>query len=345
MSRVQLAILSAIVAMAALPSRSFAVTNAVVGTCKTGTQFTTIQAAVKAATAGSTVQVCPGVYPEQVAIGTNLTLKGVTSGTSASVTITQPAGGLLPNAVSGLFGTLAVQLYVRATNVTISGIAVDGTLPSTAAACSSNSARWVGIMYQGGGGTLTGSSVLNTGCPGGISVFTDATPNAMSITNNVILNCGVSCIEVDYADTTTVTTAITGNTISVSPGNAVAQIGNTLGVEIQYAAGTLKVLNNFISDVGMGVLIENSQGVAVTGNTVAECQAGIVLGLVTASTVQSNHIAGALYGVYLQDANGSGGNTITKNTILNSQIGLDLLTPSGDVIAPNTYGNVQQTHN
>ncbi len=68
MSRILLAAFTAVITLAVLPGRTLAVTNAVVGTCKAGTQFTTIQAAVRAATAGSTVQVCPGVYPEHVAI-------------------------------------------------------------------------------------------------------------------------------------------------------------------------------------------------------------------------------------------------------------------------------------
>ena len=46
--------------LAILPNRSFAVTNAVVGTCMKGTQFTSIQTAVNNASAGSTVKVCPG---------------------------------------------------------------------------------------------------------------------------------------------------------------------------------------------------------------------------------------------------------------------------------------------
>lgn len=64
MSHAKLAIVVAILTLAALPGRSYAVTNAVVGKCKAETQFTTIQAAVNAATMGSTVQVCGGLYPE-----------------------------------------------------------------------------------------------------------------------------------------------------------------------------------------------------------------------------------------------------------------------------------------
>lgn len=107
MSQAKFAVIVAVLALLALPGRSWAVTNAVVGKCKAGTQFNTIQAAVNATTAGSAVQVCPGIYPEQVVIQQALTLKAVSSGNSSAVTITQPSGGVQPNAISGIWGSLA----------------------------------------------------------------------------------------------------------------------------------------------------------------------------------------------------------------------------------------------
>src|SRR3954449_8684938 len=46
----------------------------------TGATFATIQAAVAAAAAGTTLQVSPGTYPEQVTIGKSLTLEGTAPG-------------------------------------------------------------------------------------------------------------------------------------------------------------------------------------------------------------------------------------------------------------------------
>jgi len=60
------AVIAAIFTLSVFPARSYAVTNAVVGSCLSGTRYTTIQAVVNAASAGSTVQVCPGSYQEQV---------------------------------------------------------------------------------------------------------------------------------------------------------------------------------------------------------------------------------------------------------------------------------------
>jgi len=85
---------AALFMLIALSSRAFAVT---VGTCEPGPQYPTIQAAVTAATPGSTVNICPGTYPEQVLITKNLHLVGVFSGTKHSAVVTSPAGGLVTN--------------------------------------------------------------------------------------------------------------------------------------------------------------------------------------------------------------------------------------------------------
>ena len=49
----------------------------VVGTCKAGIQFATIGAAITASPVGATINVCPGIYPEQVTINKDLTMKGI----------------------------------------------------------------------------------------------------------------------------------------------------------------------------------------------------------------------------------------------------------------------------
>src|ERR1700745_2136330 len=78
--------------------------NVAGGTCKPKlTSFTTIQAAVSSVPPGSTVLVCPGVYPEQVAIFQPLTLQGVASDNLDQIVIAVPSGGLVAN-VTSIFG-------------------------------------------------------------------------------------------------------------------------------------------------------------------------------------------------------------------------------------------------
>src|ERR1700678_1669500 len=49
----------------------------IVGTCKSGTQFSTIQSALDASPAPNTVEVCPGQYNEQITITKPVTLEGI----------------------------------------------------------------------------------------------------------------------------------------------------------------------------------------------------------------------------------------------------------------------------
>ena len=88
--------------------------NVQVGTCKPHLKsFLTISAAVSSVSPGSTIQVCPGTYAEQVTITQPLTLEGVASGTANQASITVPSGGLVTNAVS-MFGELvAAQVLVQ----------------------------------------------------------------------------------------------------------------------------------------------------------------------------------------------------------------------------------------
>jgi hypothetical protein len=67
LSKLSVVAITTVLALAVLSSRSFAVTNAVVGRARRE-PVCHDSGAVNAATAGSVVQVCPGTYPEQVAI-------------------------------------------------------------------------------------------------------------------------------------------------------------------------------------------------------------------------------------------------------------------------------------
>lgn len=104
--------------------------SVVVGNCKPGTRFDKIQAAVDAAAPGSTIQVCPGVYPEQVVINKTLIVKGVISGTVERRR--QPSLRRLPldwcrtsNFTGGMYGTVAPHLLIRdTTGVTISNVTI-----------------------------------------------------------------------------------------------------------------------------------------------------------------------------------------------------------------------------
>src|SRR5713226_8398350 len=90
-------VLVALAAFVGLHGQTLLASSVAVGpsTCQPGlVHFPTIQTAVNTVPFGTTVFVCPGTYPEQVAITQPLTLKGVTDGTGNAAVITVPGGGL-----------------------------------------------------------------------------------------------------------------------------------------------------------------------------------------------------------------------------------------------------------
>ena len=62
------------------PEMSAATVTYIVGTCVSGTHFSTIQAALDASPAPNTVEVCPGQYGEQITITKPVTLEGIAEG-------------------------------------------------------------------------------------------------------------------------------------------------------------------------------------------------------------------------------------------------------------------------
>src|SRR5271157_1432615 len=102
-----------VAATAFLSAPAFAGTKYAVGNCQPHlTSYATISQAVSSVPSGSTIEVCPGNYPEQVLITQPLTLQGVSSAGSDAAAVTVPSGGLVLNVNSPSclpFGALYYQ--------------------------------------------------------------------------------------------------------------------------------------------------------------------------------------------------------------------------------------------
>jgi nitrous oxidase accessory protein NosD len=331
MTKRHFAMLIAVLALAILPAQSWAVSNAVVGKCRAGTQFTTIQASINAGDVGSTIQICPGTYPEILTITKNLTLKGVPSGKSDAVVITVPTTGVPKNGKSGLLGDLAVQVFVLNASVAVTNISIDG---GGGTACTFG-VHPVGILFQAASGSMTNSSVVDMPqCSLSIPAFLDLTSN-FTFSSNYLSGCDGACLEIDYGSST----MVTGNIIE-------PLIPTGDGIEIQQLGGRATVANNFIAgNVNFGIAAYNSSLLTITGNTIAAIPSGggIALFAQTQAVVSNNRISGAS-GILVNDNSVPGGNTIIKNTIIAGFCGLGLkINNSGDTISQNTYFNVTRT--
>jgi hypothetical protein len=275
-----------------------------VGTCQPALpHFTTIQAAINASALGGTVLVCPGTYPEQLAIFHPITIRGVDSAGSNLALITMPPGGT------------GNQIYVQATGVNISDVTVDGS-NNGATVCGQGPN---GIYYWLSSGTINHVVVRNefpaveiTDCLSGDGIFvgTDNTgASNVTIENSSIHGFQANGIEVRGrgASATITRNSIGGNVPGLS-GNGIAvwfgASGNITGNSIINILEPIAFPNFF--GAGYGVIIQCSQGVTVSGNTIGDTQAGI--------TVYSGSVCPSRgYG------NGDA-NTITKNTISQTHI-------------------------
>src|ERR1700686_745072 len=116
-----------------------------VGSCHPGS-YSTISAAVGAASTGAIIKVCPGYYPEQVVIATALTLEGITSSNAGRAVISVPGSGF-PTTVTSIMNSswsVSPQVLVTVSGVNISNITVDGTGASV------STAFMAGIFYESG---------------------------------------------------------------------------------------------------------------------------------------------------------------------------------------------------
>jgi parallel beta-helix repeat protein len=351
-------IAAAIAILAGLSASQLMAKTVAVGTCVAGvTQYSTIQSAVTAVPAGSTIKVCPGNYPEQVVINKKLTLTGVASRSSDNPVLVMPAGGFVAN-TTGLYSgePLAAQILVQNTpadSVDISDLAVDGTNSTVNCA----NAPLIGIYYRDASGRINYVAARNQAqqagyiaCPGalGLGIFVESASPATStvtIANSTVrgyLKNGITADEVG----TTIT--INGNTVVGAGPIGLAQNG----IQVGFGASGI-VENNSVADdifsgdpsegVASGILIYDSGNLEIKGNSVTTTQIGIPIvtdGLFPAddNTVTNNQVINTVYGDGIDLC--SSNNTVTGNSVFSSnQGGIHLDSSCGSTGNNNTVSN------
>ena len=331
-----------------------------VGACQGGKNFfLTIQAAVSAAPAGSTVLVCPGSYPEQVVIDHAITLKGLIIGTSGAVVITVPTGGLLPNVTTPTYGSQAAQLLVEnftGAQAKVLNIAVDGTgstCPTLAGATSS-----VGIkLYNVGDPTYPASSAIvqnvvvrNQRDQCGLGQGIDSENSWFTIENTVVREIDQNgIVQVGGAsliDSNTLIDVFNGWGISVSGATKSTVSNNVLrtqeGIQLNAGTNNTGVYYNTVF-AGYGVFLNQVSNDDIRYNDIIASFTGLWLNQSSNNTATANEIRIEVQGI-VDEASG-GGNSITTNNLNDGQICmyLDSTSNAADTVLPNTFQNCTVT--
>lgn len=323
-----------------------------VGSCH-AKSYSTISAAVTAAPAGSTIDVCPGTYPEQVFITEQLTLQGITSAGGDRARIVVPAN-VIGGGTNWQFVTdpvtsdqVAAQVYVNSsatTPVKITNLTIDGTGEVGAPACGT-SGWWdtVGIYAQS---SVTINEVNTVGqgqtsCGTGIwaEQGDPAIVPSVTIEHSSVLNPSVWGIYMIATSGLPMTVSVTSDTVET---NAPAPSAGSVAMFFEGITGTISS-NTFLSaGSGMWDGFTNSS-LTISSNTLASTvplgshNSGVLAPYPFASTdtYSSNKIVGFDYGINFQNSFAATV-TLTNNTIVNSQTAMFLdcnsVTLSGNTI-------------
>jgi hypothetical protein len=249
--------------------------------------FTSIQAAVNAAGSGDRINVCPGIYREQVKVNKPLTIRGIEVG-NQHLSLIMP-NAVLANSTSTTTGNpiAAIFLVEGTERVTLTHLAIDGA-NNGLADCSAN---LVGIFYRNASGTIQDGAVRNIqlapslfGCQAGLGVLVQSGGGGRSrvdILNNSIHDYQKNGIVASEARTEVrisgngvsgigSTPLIAQNGIQVSFG-AKGEIDNNTVINHLYAQCTAASCPFFAANI----LVFESDDVTVSRNSTGNAQVNI----------------------------------------------------------------------
>jgi parallel beta-helix repeat protein len=310
-----------------------------------GQRFSSIQAAIDAATAGDTLQISAGTYTESVNVNKTLNLEG--AGTEATIIDANQLGN---------------PISVSANNVAISGLRVTNCLPDSAAA---------GLKVHSGFTGFQGQNILATGNTGAGLHITGG--------NATLTNCtatdNVWGIRLDYSDNHTLSGCVASNnqrqdasTGNYGQGIRIISVNNSSlnscqtnqnaesGILVSKDSGTTSDIsmtgctsnNNgtIVPANGYGVFVTNSASITFSGGSITGNQAwGFRDTNSTGTSLASSAIASNGSGnVYLQlsiNTRIEGNNIGTSSTD-----SVELLDTQGVEISDNTIsGAINGTDN
>ena len=254
--------------------------------CKTA-HYTTISAAITAASSWDTVSVCPGTYPEALLINkSHLTLTGLVTSGSSLIELMPTAGISIADVNPGAEDPTenVIVLVEGVIGVTINNLSINGSKATTT--CGSGNA---GIYFRNASGVVTNAAVayigLNadgtlTGCQEGYGIYADSWSGGTS-------SLTVFGTSVHDFDKNGIAAREAGTTL-VAENNEITGAGSTTvtaqnGVELVDGAKGL-VNGNVISGVDYTPTSSSATGILfyaaddygqANGNTISDTNGGV----------------------------------------------------------------------
>jgi hypothetical protein len=262
-------------------------TTYIVGTCKTGTQFTKIQLALDATPAPTVVEVCPGSYAEQLTISKPVTLEGIAAGNSSFATVVVPSGGLTNNTTLAGGQAAAAQILVQNAGgaVNLTNLVVDAT--------NGSASYVVGILYKNTPGTMNHMVAFNvSGSTAGFGIYVEGGSSDPKVTiENSTISDDQQGILVQGLSGGSLTTAIDTNLIN----------NGLIGIQVTPPNTSTTINGNVLTDVNeTAIILEGTEG-SVTNNTIAGgfifAQTAIELGA-DGMSIESNKFYNVGNGIY-----------------------------------------------
>jgi hypothetical protein len=343
MCRFHFALLALLLSLAAQP---LVAATYYAGNCRAGA-FGTINAAVAAVPAGSTIDICSGIYPEQLVISKALTLQGAYSNNSSQAVITVPSGGLATTPSVSFGTTVAAQVEITAGPVNLTNLTVDGT-----AGTNCPGSYYIGIDYSSGSsGTVNNVGTRNQNCnSAGIGMMAENGAGALQSVkienSNIRGNTYYGILTCNAASTPSLTSTISGNYVAGANYGIAASCnahgiisGNTVVANIGIMAGTPNVTISGNTVIGGMRGIDAEANPSITSNRIFNTTDAAIWLNYDGASIKSNTITNATIGVQFHCHTG----TVTGNTINGAATALDFV-PSA-FIGVNKYNDVTTVRN
>ena len=237
------------------------------------TVYSTIQAAVNAASAGATINVDAGTYNESVTISKTLTLRGAKAGVDARGRST--TGESIVTGASGTAG-IGFSFDITASDVTLDGFTVQGET-------SKSTTNGAGIVLAP---SVSGTHILDNiiqNNVAGVYLANSSATDAALFQHNVFQNnnnAGVNGGRGIYTDAGLTNGTLTNVTIDSNTftnnhgGSGTTGLEAAVAIESQTPGqqSNFTITNNTFTNNGKSVLFFNTTGVVLEGNTASGAQ-------------------------------------------------------------------------